>query len=177
MDIENLFLKRQSCRNFKDTPISEETITRICDLARLAPSACNSQPWKMVAVLGEKAKEVAKAVQGLGMNKFTDNCPAFIVIIQESSGVVAKIGCKITQGDFASNDIGILTAHIVLAAESLGVGSCILGWRNEKSLNKILNLNEKKKIPLVIALGYPADDDKLRKKNRKPLKDVFEIVK
>ena len=72
--------------------------------------------------------------------------------------------------------MGIFAAHIVLAAQSLGVGSCIIGWRNEKTLQRVLGLKDKQCIPLVIALGYPAEDDPLRQKRRKPLEEVFEIL-
>ena len=82
-DIEQLYLHRQSCRAFDpDRPVSDELLTEICRLALLAPSACNSQPWKLLAVTGEKAKALAAGVQDLGMNKFASDAPAFVVVLE-----------------------------------------------------------------------------------------------
>lgn len=62
MDLEELFLVRQSTREYSDKPVSEEDLLEICRLAKLAPSAINSQPYKMYAISGEKAKAFAKNV-------------------------------------------------------------------------------------------------------------------
>lgn len=173
MDIEQLFLTRQSCRNFQDKPVDDETLRKIAELAHLAPSSVNAQPWKVYAATGEKAKEVARALQGMGMNKFTEKCPAFFAITEGKASFTAKVaGAK----HLVPYDVGIFAAHIVLAAQALGVGSCIIGWRNEKTLQRVLGLKDKQCIPLVIALGYPAENDPLRQKRRKPLDEVFEII-
>lgn len=65
MDIEKLFLTRQSTRRYSEQPVSDEELERICRLGALAPSAKNSQPWKMFAISGEKAKDFACCVQML----------------------------------------------------------------------------------------------------------------
>lgn len=173
MDIEQLLLTRQSCRNYQEKPVDEETLRKIAELAHLAPSACNAQPWKIYAATGAKAKEVAHALQGMGMNKFTEKCPAFFAIAEGKTSFIGKVGGA---SHLVPYDVGIFAAHIVLTAQSLGVGSCIIGWRNEKTLQRVLGLKDKQCIPLVIALGYPAEDDPLRQKRRKPLEEVFEIL-
>lgn len=177
-DLESLFLSRQSCRSFApDKEVDGELLREICRISALAPSACNSQPWKMIAVTGEKAKELAKGVQDLGMNKFASDASAFIVVCEGASNLSAKVGSRFKDTDFLHNDIGILTAHLILAAEAAGLGTCILGWRNEKKLREILNLPEKTRIPHVLAVGYPTEDYPVRTKNRKPFEDIYDEIK
>lgn len=177
MDIEELYLKRQSTRKYSDKPVSDELLEKICRLGALAPSAKNSQPWKMFAINGEKAKEFASCVQMFGANKWADGCPAFIAIELNRSKLEEKISERFTFADFSGNDIGLLTAYIVLAAESLGLQTCILGIRDEKKIAKLLGEPEDSKFPLVIAAGYAEEGYPVREKTRKPFDEVFKLVK
>jgi nitroreductase len=178
-NIETLFLSRQSCRKYDPTRTPDsELLKKITELSMLSPSACNSQPWKVyVTNVPETVKKVASAVQPLGVNKFTDNCTAFAVISETGANATEKIGVKITRRDFISNDLGIMCAHYVLAAKAAGVDSCILGMFEEKAIKEVFAVPEKDKIRLVIALGYAAEDDKLRVKTRKTHQDtcVFDL--
>lgn len=167
-DIETLYQKRQSCREFSAKPLDRALVERICRAALLAPSACNAQPWKLIVVTGEKKAEVAKCLQGLGMNKFVSDAGALVVIAAGKSTLSAKVGEKFGKNEFTANDLGILCAHLVLAAESAGVGSCILGWRNEEKLRDVLGLEKDTRIPEVVALGYPKEGYPVREKKRKP---------
>ena len=176
-ELEQLYLKRQSCREFSDMVVPDELVTEICRVALLAPSAMNAQPWRLVAVTGEKVQEIAKAMQGMGMNKFVSKASAIVVLVAGKESFLAKAGSLIHENEFVKNDLGILTAHLVLAAEAAGVGSCILGWRDEEKLRTLLGLKKTDKIPEVVALGYPAEGYAVREKNRKPLKDVFALIK
>ena len=175
-ELKQLYLRRQSCRAFSDKDVPDELVEEICSLALLAPSACNSQPWNLIAVKGERAKEVAKGLQDLGMNKFASSAPVLIAVVEGKSNLSARVGTRFKDNDFLHNDIGILVAHLVLAAEAAGLGSCILGWRNEKTLRAALGLDDKAKIPEVVAIGYPADGT-VREKKRKPLEETFKFLK
>ena len=66
----------------------------------------------------------------------------------------------------------IAAAHFCLQAAELGLGTCMIGWFDEKKLKLLLNIPEKRKIGLVITLGYPPEDYKMRKKIRKPLAEI-----
>ena len=177
-DIEQLYLHRQSCRSFDpEKPISDELLTEICRLALLAPSACNSQPWKLLAVTGEKAKELAAGVQDLGMNKFASDAPAFVVVLEGSGNLSATVGSRFKNTDFLHNDIGIMTAHLVLAADVAGLSTCILGWRNEKKLREILGLPDKTRIPHIVAVGYASEGYEIRAKKRKPQEETFSLLR
>ena len=174
MQFETVVKERQSCRNFDAArPVEKEKLERITDLARFAPSACNSQPYGISVVTNEKlAADIAKATQGMGMNRHCSSARAFIVINEEPAGLLAKTGGRLKDQDFASVDIGILCAHIVLAMTDCGISSCIIGWFDEKRIKELLGIEEQKRIRLVIAAGYAAKDDVLREKKRKEKEKV-----
>lgn len=176
-EIEQMYLHRQSCREFSDKPLSEELVEEICRVALLAPSAVNAQPWQLIAVMGEKMQETVKSLQHLGMNKFASKAQALIVVAEDKSGGLMKIGAAFKENEFVRNDLGILTAHLVLAAEAAGVGSCILGWRDENKIRESLGIKDKFAIPVVVALGYPMGGYELRAKKRKPLSETFTLIK
>lgn len=177
MDIEQLFLKRQSTREYSPKSVSDEDLKEICRLATLAPSAVNSQPYKLFAVNGERAKEFAKNVQVLGSNKWASACPAFIVIQKGNPAIVERLGQRILKTEFLPIDVGILSAYIVLAAENMGIQTCILGMRDEKGIAKFLGLDEKAQFPLVIAVGYAPEGYPVREKKRRPLDEIYKAVK
>ena len=174
--VEQLFLQRQSCREFVDRDVPDEIIEEICRVALLAPSACNCQPWKIVAIKGEKKNSIVKLVQGMGMNKFVEKAPVLIALVEGKGNFLTSFGDKTKHTDFVHNDIGILQAHIVLAAHSAGLGTCILGWRNEKEIGKALGLGKNAKIPVMIALGYAPTDYPIRPKKRKTLNETYTLI-
>ena len=173
MNFTEIANNRQSCRNYDaERAVEQEKLDAILESARLSPSACNGQPYLMTVCRGESAKKVAKAVQGMGMNKFADNAPVLIVISEKPYGASAALGAKVKGNDYRSIDIGILAAYITAEAAAQGLGSCILGWFDDAKLREICSLDAPAR--LVITLGYPKEGDKLREKKRK---DIAEIVK
>lgn len=172
MDFLELVASRQSDRAYDVTrPVEKEKLDRILEAARLAPSACNAQPWKFVVVTNpELAIKVGKATAGLGMNKFAKNAPVHILVVEESMNITSFLGAKIKDKYFPLIDIGIATSHITLAAESLGLGSCILGWFDEPEIKRLTGIPAGKRLLLDITIGYPAKDK--RKKSRKPLEKI-----
>lgn len=159
---------RQSDRAYdKARAVEPEKLERILAAACLTPSACNAQPWKFVVVTdAELCAEVGKAAAGLGMNKFAKDAPVHILVVEESMNVTSYLGAKIKDKYFPLIDIGIATAHIILAAESEGLGSCVLGWFDEKEIKKLTGIPAGKRLLLDIVVGYPAKEK--RKKSRKP---------
>jgi nitroreductase len=172
MNFTEIAQTRQSCRNYDASKtVEEEKINAILQTARLSPSACNSQPYHFSVCRGETAKLVAKACQGMGMNKFASDAPVMIVISEEAYCKTAALGAKVKGNDYRSIDIGIAAAYITAEATAQGLGSCILGWLNSEKIQQICNLSGA--VRLVITLGYAAQDDKLRDKKRK---DIDELV-
>ena len=162
---------RQSDRAYEKRPVEREKLERILQAACLAPSACNAQPWKFVVVDDpELAVKVGRATAGLGMNKFAKDAPVHILIIEESMNITSFLGAKIKDKYFPLIDIGIAAGHITLAAESEGLGSCILGWFDEKEIKKLVGIPAGKRLLLDITIGYAAKPK--RKKSRKPMEKV-----
>ena len=175
MDFLELAQKRQSCRSYANSPVEIEKLEKILEAARLSPSACNSQPWKFYAVTHpEKCAEVALATQEDGLNKFTSQCPAFIVITEETALLIAKGGKKPNQ-KWAKFDLGIATICACLQAEELGLGTCIMGSYNSDKIKQILGIAGDSPVAIVIAVGYPASPE-LRTKKRKALGEVATFI-
>ena len=171
MDFLALAQSRQSDRAYEKRPVEREKLERILQAACLAPSACNAQPWKFVVVDDpELSVKVGRATAGLGMNKFAKDAPVHILIVEESMNITSFLGAKIQDKYFPLIDIGIAAAHITLAAESEGLGSCILGWFDEKEIKKLTGIPAGKRLLLDITIGYAAKPK--RKKSRKPMEKV-----
>ena len=162
---------RQSCRSYDESrPVEQEKLEAVLEAARLAPSACNGQPYHITVCRGERAQKVAAAVSRMGMNKFARQAPVQIVISEEPYVKTAALGTKVTGVDYRSIDIGIAAAHLTAEAAAQGLGTCIIGWLNDSKLQEICGV--KHPVRLVITLGYPAPDDPLRPKVRKSLDEL-----
>ena len=162
--------KRQSDRKYKDQTVEREKIIQCLETARISPSANNSQPWKFVVVDNYELKEqIAEYTIGLGMNKFTHQCPVLIAVVLEKQNFMSTIGSMIKNKDYCLFDLGIAVNQFCLQAADLGLGTCIIGWFDEKKIKKILGVRNRR-IPLLISLGYP--DSPTREKIRKPLDKI-----
>ncbi len=167
--------ERQSCRNFDgNKPIESEKINAILNAAQLSPSACNGQPYFITVCKGEKATQVAKATMGMGMNKFSADAPIQLVISEMPYNKTAALGAKFKGNDYRSIDIGIVAAYITAEATAQGLGSCILGWLDSDKIKTICEVDGN--IRLVISVGYPKKDDKLRTKKRKELNKLTKTI-
>ena len=163
---------RQSCRSYDAArEVEEEKLAAILESARLAPSACNGQPYHFSVCRGEVAKQVAKATMGMGMNKFALDAPVLLVISEKPYVKSAALGAKVKGNDYRSIDIGIAAAYITAEAAAQGLGSCILGWFDDDKIRQLCTLDGA--VRLVITLGYAKPDEKLRAKKRK---DMDELV-
>lgn len=171
MNFTEIAKNRQSCRSYDASrTIEEEKILAILESARLAPSACNSQPYHITVCEGDSARSVAEATMGMGMNKFAKDAPVMIVISEDSYSASAALGAKIKKNDYRSIDIGILSAYITAEAAAQGLGSCIIGWLDDKKIREICGLDGT--VRLVVSLGYPSADDTLREKKRKDIEKL-----
>ena len=170
MNFMDIAKERQSCRSYESERVVEkEKIEAILEAGRLAPSACNGQPYHFTVCHGEKAKAVAKATMGMGMNKFASQAPVMIVISEKPYVKSAALGAKVKGNDYRSIDIGIATAYLTAEATAQGLGTCILGWLDDAKIREICGLEET--VRLVITLGY-AKDDTLRNKKRKEMSEL-----
>ena len=173
MNFTKIALARQSCRSYDPCRIVEkEKIEAVLAAARLAPSACNGQPYHFTVCRGDKAKEAALLTRGMGgMNKFAVDAPVLIVISEQPYVRSAALGARKKNNDYRSMDIGIAAAYLTAEAAAQGLGTCILGWFDDDKLRALCGIEHP--IRLVITLGYPGEKDQLRDKKRK---DMDELV-
>ena len=176
MDFLEIANARQSCRSYKENrAVEPEKLEKILEAARLAPSACNGQPYELPVGTGEKAREVALLTRGMGgMNQFAVQAPVCIVVSEGAYVRSAALGAKATGNDYRSMDIGIMTAYLTAEAAAQGLGTCILGWFKDEKVREAIGSHSATR--LVITLGYPAEGEKLRSKKRKELGELVRFL-
>jgi nitroreductase len=168
-DILELITGRQSDRKYSDKKVEKDKLERILEAGRMAPSACNAQPWKfVVADEPELLVKIADAASAslIGMNKFVGQAPLIIVIVRENPNFSSRVGATIKNKDYSLIDIGIASENICLQAEAEGLGSCMIGWFDERLIKKLLGIPRSKRVELLITIGYPLSEQ--REKKRKP---------
>ena len=162
MEIANA---RQSCRSYDSREVELEKLEAIVEAGRLAPSACNGQPYHFTLCRGDLAREVALLTRGMGgMNKFAVEAPVLLVISEMPYCKSAGLGARVKGNDYRSIDIGITAAYLTAEAAAQGLGSCILGWFDDEKVRDLCNLDHP--VRLIITLGYPGENDKPRGKKR-----------
>jgi len=170
--------KRFSVRDYLDKPVEREKINICLEAARLAPSACNSQPWKFI-IIDEpelKNKLCDKIFSGPYItNIFVKKAPVLLVVLSEKGNFISRVGSFLRDTRYYLIDIGIAVEHFVLQATELGLGTCWIGWFNEKEAKKILSIPESKKIDVIVAVGYPAKTQS--RKVRKSLEEISSFNK
>lgn len=175
MNFTEIVNARQSCRNYDSArAVEKEKLDAILESARLAPSACNGQPYTITVCHGDAAGKVAAACMGMGMNKFAAEAPVMFVISEAPYVKSAALGAKLKHNDYRSIDIGIVTAYITAEATAQGLSTCILGWFDDEKIRDICTLSSP--VRIVITLGYAKDGDRLREKKRKPLTELVKTV-
>jgi nitroreductase len=165
---------RQSTRAYDSRPVESEKIGRCLEAARLSPSACNAQPWKFI-VVDEPAirNELADAIHDrvLAMNHFTKQAPVHVVVIREKANLTSNIGQVVKDIEYPLMDIGITAIHFCLQAVEEGLGTCMIGWFNQKKVKKVLSIPKSKRVELIITVGYPSTHE-IRPKKRKLAEEI-----
>lgn len=171
MDFLEIARARQSCRAYDpDREVEREKLEAILEAVRLAPSACNGQPYHVTVCKGSLAKEVAALTTGLGMNKFAAQAPILLVVSEMPYVKSAAMGAKVKNNDYRSMDIGIAVAYMTAEAAAQGLGTCILGWFDDAKIRSLCGIEHP--VRLVVTLGYAKEGDLLRKKKRKELSEL-----
>ncbi len=174
MSLLDLIGQRRSIRKYLSKPIPKADLLKCVEAARLAPSACNSQPWKFILVDDPELKtQVCQEIfSGIySMNQFAKEAGALVVVVSEKGRFLSGLGGQIRDTRYFLVDIGIACEHLVLQAEELGLGSCWIGWFDERKLKKRLNIPKGKKVDIVITLGY-SDPERPAPRPRKTLEEI-----
>ncbi|NMC59595.1 MAG: NAD(P)H nitroreductase [Candidatus Methanofastidiosa archaeon] len=170
----NLVTSRQSVRGYTADPVSQEQVMACIEAARLAPSACNGQPWKFIVINDPELRKKVGAETSdrvLPMNHFIFQAPVIVAVVMERANITSQIGQVLKGKEFPLIDIGIAVEHFCLQACSLGLGTCIIGWFHEERIKKTLNIPRNKRLALLITLGVPSDKQ-IRPKKRKTVEDI-----
>lgn len=174
-DFLELVKKRYSARDYLYKPVERGKIEKCLESARLAPSACNSQPWKFIIIEDpeQKNKVCDKIFTGAyRMNQFVKKAPVLVVVVSLKGSFITKVGNLLRDTRYYLIDVGIAVEHFCLQAAELGLGTCWIGWFNEKALKKALNIPKKTRVDVVLSLGYPAGE--APEKKRKAMEEMAE---
>jgi nitroreductase len=173
LELSEAIRNRTSIRKYLPRPVESEKIVACIDAARLAPSACNAQPWRFIAVDDpDLLRDLAPAFGGIyGISRFARKAPVLIAIISDPDWLPSA-GGKLRKTDFHLIDIGIAGEHFVLKAVELGLGTCWIGWFDENRVKKVLKIPVGKRVEIMLSLGYPALEQGPPHK-RKPLEDIY----
>ena len=179
MSFLKLTSERFSVRKYKRTRVEREKILRCLEAVRLTPSACNSQPWHFVVVddpdqVSALAEKTTLPLSKL--NRFVEGAPVIVAVVAEKPVFSAQIGGLIKKKPYYLMDIGMAAEHFCLQAAEEGLGTCMLGWFNEKAVKKYLSVPSERSIPLLITLGYPGKEIPPAKIRAK-LEDIYSFGK
>ena len=172
--------ERFSVRSYLDKEIEADKLNLILEAGRLAPSASNFQPWHFYVVKNkEKINELA-AKMPLGghvaINQFIAQAPVVIVATAGPISILHRVASFIVNKKWYFLDLGIALEHMVLAAWELGIGSCWIGWFDEKKVRKLLAIPEGEEIIALLTLGYPKEERLPFPKSRKKLEEIVKYI-
>ncbi|CAB5086660.1 hypothetical protein D3OALGA1CA_615 [Olavius algarvensis associated proteobacterium Delta 3] len=172
--LDALIHHRRSVRAFSSRPVSRDTILSLCEAARWAPSACNSQTWRFIAVTEKETIQriCREAMRPVIPNKWLVQAPLLMVGCSQLDIIANRIGGRITGIEYYRIDLGIAMEHMVLKAVELGLGTCWIGWFREDRIREILDIPERVWVSALLAIGYPKDAPP-RKRGRKPLDAIL----
>lgn len=154
----SLAAARRSIRRYKPVPVEREKLAVCLEAARLAPSACNAQPYRFLVLDDPALRErfCAAAFSGVySATSFAAKAPALALVVSETGKLSAWLGNQIRDTNFRLIDIGIAAEHFALAAAEQGLGTCWIGWFDAKAGAKALGLGPGRKIEVLLAVGYP----------------------
>ena len=159
---------RHSCRRYKDTPVGRDLIRTVLDTARLAPSACNRQPWSFIVLEGDEGREICSRAYD---REWIREAPAFIIVCGHHDDAWHR---PFDGKDHTDVDVAIATEHICLTATTLGLGTCWVCNFDPEKLNADLHLPAGVEPVAIIPIGYPGYDEKAPARKRKELDEILQ---
>lgn len=161
-----LVKQRYSCRNYSDRPVDRDTVVAVLDAARLAPSACNRQPWEFLVIDSEPLR--SKVIESYNRD-WVKNAPVFVIVL----GIHEQAWKRPCDGkDHTDIDVAIAVEHMCLAATAVGLGSCWICNFDAPKLAADLGLPYGVEPVAIVPLGYPAEGSQIPEKTRKPFDQV-----
>ena len=176
MPVSAAIARRVSCRAYQPKPVPQAQLTQILEAARLAPSACNQQPWRFAVVRDADLRRRIVEEGFLPGSKmaWALDAPVHVVLGMERSFVTHRLAPSVSGVDYPWVDIGIAGEHLVLAATELGLGTCWIGWIRPRVLARIVGWPVSVRPVVVITVGYATDAEpaQLPASRRRPLTEL-----
>jgi nitroreductase len=171
--LDDIIRARRSVRAYDGRPVSADQVRAICEAARLAPSACNSQTWRFVAVARSEtiSRICAEAMRPVIPNRWLKQAPLLIVGCAKLDIIANRIGSRITGTEYYQIDMGIAMEHMALKATEMGLGTCWIGWFKEERVRQILSIPPQIRVCALLAVGHPKVEPP-KKRSRKPLEQI-----
>jgi nitroreductase len=171
--LDAIIHRRRSVRAYDGRPVSAAQIRAICEAARLAPSACNSQTWRFVAVTRSEtiSRICTEAMRPVIPNRWLGQAPLLIVGCAKLDIIANRIGSRITGTEYYQIDMGIAMEHMVLKATEMGLGTCWIGWFKEERVRQILSIPPRIRVCALLSVGHPKIEPP-KKRSRKPLEQI-----
>ena len=166
MSVLDVIRDRKSIRSYRSDPIPDEILFKILEAGRLAPSGKNLQPWKFIIVRDNTLKK--RLSEACVKQFFMAEVPVIIAACAFPENCYARMGRYMKSWPV---DVAIALEHMILVAQEEGLGTCILGWFNEKKVKALLHIPKSRRVELIITLGYPASEQP-REKRRKSMDDI-----
>jgi len=171
---QKILTGRRSIRRYLPAPVEPDKLRACLEAARVAPSAHNAQPCRIVVVdePGLKDRLAEKAFSGLYRgSRFAAKAPVLLVLLAKRDFVAHRLGAGYQRIPYYFVDIGIAGEHIVLQAEELGLATCWMGWFSRRHVRKVLNVPRRLTIVAMMPVGYAE-----KRPNREPPRKTFEEV-
>ncbi|MCP3966259.1 MAG: nitroreductase [Lentisphaerae bacterium] len=174
MNFYDVISNRRSVRSYKSDSISDDILNRIAEAVNCAPSACNLQPWRFEIILNTELRTKITECCACFGNEWMqyDAAPAIVVVIGDKEKCWKRPDEKTP---IVEVDAAIAMDHFVLAAAAEELGTCWICAYQMDWLNHILGIEENEYAVALSTLGYPVEHPK--KSMRKPLDDVFKIIR
>ena len=160
MEFYDVVRGRYSCRAYASDPVDEAVLGRILEAARLAPTACNRQPFRVIVIPTASRREALARVY---QRAWFREAPLLICV----TGVPGEAWVRRDGRSYMDVDVAIVMDHIVLAAANEGLGTCWVAAFDPGAVRELLALSAGEEPIVVTPLGHPADQAPA--KERKPL--------
>ena len=171
MNVFDAITMRRSVRSYQSRPIPDEVIRRMRRVLRIAPSACNIQPWRFILVFDKDQRtRLAEAAKG---QMWMADAPVIVVGCGLPGIAYKKMGGYDNSIDI---DLAIALDHLSLAAVEEGLGTCWIGAFKEEEVKTILNIPNNVKVVGMMPVGYPATANLIRpidESRRKADSEIF----
>lgn len=175
MELITAIEERRSVRSYSSQTVDRQTLDKLAEAVRLAPSACNAQPWTLVFVtdpqLRERLSTAARGPAGT-FNTFISKAPVIAAFVVEPANTTSFLGTLVTGRKFPLIDLGIAAEHLCLRACDLGLGTCMLGWFDTAAVKRAIKVPRSKTVGLLVTIGYPDPSVPKREKIRKGIEDI-----